>query len=319
MTGLVLSREFTRHQTDPGHPECPERITAIDRSLRANGLADRCVMIDDGPDPWPWIRTNHDDRYITRFIDACARGADSVDSPDCSICPESAEVAALAARRVLGALDRVMSGEVLNAFCVVRPPGHHAERDRALGFCYFNNVAVLARYARAHHEIKKVLILDWDVHHGNGTQHSFEDDPSVYYVSLHGHPATLYPGTGWAEERGKGDGFGYTLNIPLLPGSMEREYREAFESQILPEVNRFAPELVVVSAGFDAHKNDPIGNQRLETESFRWLSEELLRIADKWAKGRLVSVLEGGYDLHALGESCRVHLETLLTWPQSRR
>lgn len=314
MTGLVLSRDFVRHQTSFGHPECPERIIAVENALESSGLAAQCLRIEDGPNPWPWIAKNHDQEYITRLIESCAQGEDYIDSPDSTIGPGSATIAALAVQRSLGALDSVMRGEVRNAFCVVRPPGHHAEATHSMGFCLFNNVAILARYAQESYSLNKVLVLDWDVHHGNGTQHSFESDPTVYYMSFHGSPATLYPGTGWAEERGKDEGFGYTLNIPLEPFSTEREYRQAFQKLVVPEVKSFAPDLVLVSAGFDAHRDDPLGNQALDTDSFRWLTEEMLSIADTYAEGRLISLLEGGYDLHALGECCKVHLESLLTW-----
>lgn len=313
-TGLVLDRLFLDHETAPGHPETPERLVAIERGLTKAGLVDRCTKLDVGPDPREWILKNHDNAYFERLQRACAVGHSYIDSQDSSISPESAAVAEEAVRRALGAVDAVMGGKVRNAFAALRPPGHHAEHHLSMGFCLFNTIAIAARYAMGQHGLHRVLILDWDVHHGNGTQHSFESDPSVYYMSLHGHPATLYPGTGFPEERGKGAGAGTTLNVPFRPRSTDRDYREAFRDAIQPEIDRFKPELVLVSAGFDAHRRDPIGNQSLESESFRWMTEKLLAAAEKYAAGRLVSLLEGGYDLPALSESVCVHVETLLDW-----
>ena len=183
----------------------------------------------------------------------------------------------------------------------------------SMGFCMFNNIALAARRLLDDHGIERVLILDWDVHHGNGTQHTFEDDPRVFYCSFHGHPATLYPGTGYAEERGIGAGEGATLNIPMMPHSGDREYRLAFEKQFLPAARRFQPEFLLICAGFDAHRNDPLALIDLETESFEWLTREPLALADELCGGRVVSVLEGGYNLEALGDSVTVHVQELLS------
>lgn len=181
-----------------------------------------------------------------------------------------------------------------------------------MGFCLYNNVAVAARHLLDRHGLDRVLILDFDVHHGNGTQHSFEDDPRVFYCSLHQHPATLYPGTGYADERGVGAGVGTTLNLPFLPGAGDREYREAFEGAFLPQAHAFAPQFMLVSAGFDAHRDDPLAGINLETLSFEWLSREVTRFAGEVCGGRLVSVLEGGYDLDALGDCAALHVRALL-------
>jgi acetoin utilization deacetylase AcuC-like enzyme len=206
------------------------------------------------------------------------------------------------------ACDAVVRGAWRNAFCAVRPPGHHAERDRAMGFCLFNNIAIAARYLQSEHGIGKVAIVDWDVHHGNGTQHIFEEDPSVLYISLHQHP--LYPGTGLAGERGRGAGEGFTLNLPLPAGSGDREYREAFD-RVLNRLNEFVPEFILVSAGFDAHRDDPLAGMNLGAESYGWMTRDLLDAAGEHCEGRLVAVLEGGYNLAALAASVGTCIEEM--------
>jgi acetoin utilization deacetylase AcuC-like enzyme len=210
----------------------------------------------------------------------------------------------LAAGGVMAGIDAVLEKRVDAAFCAVRPPGHHAERDRAMGFCLFNNVAIGARYAQRKHSLEKIAILDWDVHHGNGTQHMFEDDPTVFYISLHQYP--FYPGTGARGERGVGEGTGFTLNIPLPAGTGEDRYLRAFDEEIVPALTDYKPDLLLISAGFDAHKDDPLGGMLLTEESFAKFTTLLQDIAP------VVSVLEGGYNLEALARSVEAHLGVLL-------
>ena len=219
------------------------------------------------------------------------------------------EVANLAAGGVLGVADAVMQGTANNGFAMIRPPGHHAERDTALGFCLFNNIAITARYLQQFHGVEKVLILDWDVHHGNGTQHAFEADPSVLFISLHQYP--YYPGTGAWSETGVGKGVGATVNCPMSAGSGNEEYQQAFTEKILPAIHQFKPEVVLLSAGFDAHQRDPLGAINLTTEFYGWMSQEMLAIADQYAQGRLISMLEGGYDLQALADCISTHVSAL--------
>ena len=221
----------------------------------------------------------------------------------------SFDIALLAAGGALELADQVASGQLDNAFALTRPPGHHAERDMALGFCLFNNVAIAARYLQRHHGIEKVLILDWDVHHGNGTQHTFEDDPSVLYVSLHQYP--YYPGTGAASETGTGRGAGATVNCPMPAGAGDAEYEHAFVERVLPAIDAFAPQFVLLSAGFDAHVDDPLAQMRLSTSFYGWMTARMLEVADRHAGGRLVSLLEGGYDTRALSASVEAHLAGL--------
>jgi acetoin utilization deacetylase AcuC-like enzyme len=215
-----------------------------------------------------------------------------------------------AAGGALAAVDAVATGVLLNVFCAVRPPGHHAESDSPMGFCLFNNVAIAARYAQQHYGISKIAIVDWDVHHGNGTQEIFYSDPSVFYISLHQYP--FYPGTGGRAETGTGKGEGYTLNVPMRAGSGEAEYLKAFREEILPRLNMYRPELLIISAGFDAHRDDPLANIELTEASFATLTAMLMEVAGKYCQHRIVSVLEGGYNLQALSHSVEAHINELL-------
>lgn len=311
-TGLVLDDCFTRHDPGAGHAERPERIPAIQRALASARLVEQCTIIEPERVDISRVLANHSQVYIDRVEEHCRSGKSLIDCAESAICPESFEIARLACGAVIKATDAVAAGELDNAFCVVRPPGHHAERDRSMGFCLFNNVAIAARHLITAHGAERVLILDWDVHHGNGTQHSFEDDPRVFFCSLHGHPDTLYPGTGYAHERGRGPGEGTTLNLPMQPGAGDAEYRAAFEEQFLPAARLFKPQFVLVSAGFDAHRADPLAAIDLETSSFEWMTQEVLALADECCAGELVSMLEGGYNLDALGKCAAVHLQCLI-------
>ncbi|RJP34316.1 MAG: histone deacetylase [Phycisphaerales bacterium] len=310
-TGLILDPVFKTHDTGPHHPERPARIDAIIEALTTAGLVDRCVRLAAAAADPEELLANHDRAYLERLHRYCVAGESHIDCADSAICPRSYDIALLAAGGVLDATERVASGELTNAFCAVRPPGHHAERHVSMGFCLFNNVAVAARRLLDRHGVERVLIFDFDVHHGNGTQHSFEEDPRVFFCSVHGHPATLYPGTGYAEERGRGAGEGTTLNLPMMPGSGDAEYRAAYEEQFAPAAKAFQPQFILISAGFDAHRRDPLGNVRLESSSFEWLTRRTLELADDLCGGRVVSVLEGGYDLSALGECTCAHVGEL--------
>lgn len=225
-------------------------------------------------------------------------------------CSATYAAACRAAGSVLTALDAVAAGRAANAFCAVRPPGHHAERDHAMGFCFFNHVAVGARYAQRSLGLTRIAILDWDLHHGNGTQHLFEDDPDVLYISLHQFP--LYPGSGTRHERGMGTGLGATLNIPMAAGSTDTDYRNAFRDDVAPAIKAFAPDLLLISAGFDAHRDDPLGSVLLTEAGFADLTRQACEMASGSAKGRVVSVLEGGYNLDALAASVSAHLDVLM-------
>lgn len=311
-TGLVQDARFQEHKTGPDHPERPERLAAIASRLASDGLSDACVSVEPATVDMAHVERVHQADYLRRLEEACRSGAAYIDVPDSAVCPASFDIAQLAVGSVLHAVDRVMAGELDNAFCAVRPPGHHAERHLSMGFCLFNNIAIAARYLLDHHGLSRVLIVDFDVHHGNGTQHLFEADPHVLFISLHGHPGIVYPGTGYAHERGVGEGVGFTINLPMLPPSSDDEWQQAFDKTVLPEAAKFAPEFVLISAGFDAHRRDPLAPLELETPVFGWMTDQLVQLASAHASGRLVSLLEGGYDLEALAASCSLHLSRLL-------
>lgn len=311
-TGLALDERFQHHATGPDHPERPERLVSIAARLTQSGLVETCKRVAVSPIDMAHVMRVHDKAYVDRLAQACRDRERYIDVPDSAICCESYDIARLAAGAVVNAVDDVMSERLDNAFCAVRPPGHHAERNRSMGFCLFNNIAVAARHLIDDRGLSRILILDWDVHHGNGTQHTFEDDPRVLYVSLHGHPGVVYPGTGYPEERGRGDGEGFTINIPMLPPSGDAQYRRAFAETILPAVQNFDPQFVLLSAGFDAHRLDPLAPIELETESFGWMTDAMVEVARHHCDGKLVSVLEGGYHLDALADCVALHVGRLL-------
>jgi len=259
-----------------------------------------------------WIETVHDKNYIHRFKTACQSGKTTFEYPDNQMCAETYESALLAVGGILDTARLLMNDEIDNAFCAVRPPGHHAERDKAMGFCYFNNVAIAARYLQMEWGIRKIGIIDFDVHHGNGTQHIFEQDPSVFYYSMHEHPSFAYPGTGRVFEKGSGPGVGVTRNYPILPGQGDSDYIYLIEHDFFPTFDRFEPEVILVSAGFDAHADDDMSGIKLSTEGFSRMMKEIVQMAENHADGRLISVLEGGYCLERLPELAKNHVEVLL-------
>jgi acetoin utilization deacetylase AcuC-like enzyme len=311
-TGFVYDERYLRHRPGEYHPERPARLEAIVQRLQDTGLMKELVRIHPYEAPLPWIERLHDPEYVKRFKQACEKGFSIFMVPDCGICPESYEIALLSSGGVMAGVEAVMKGLVQNAFCAVRPPGHHAERNRALGFCFFNNVALAAMYLLENFGLQRVAIIDWDVHHGNGTQHLFEEDPRVFYLSLHEDPHTCYPGTGFHKERGKGPGKGTTLNLPLPEGSGDKEYLQALKREGLPKLKKFAPEFVLISAGFDAHQDDPLAHQNLTREGYKTMAGLLLELAQESGGGRLVSVLEGGYNLTVLADCVEDHLRLLM-------
>jgi len=306
--GFVYGDIYLQHKTGPGHPERPERLTAIRRRLKESGGPLALTTIEPQEVAEEWITSVHAPEHVAS-VRAAALEASYAGSLDTPVCRESYRVALHAVGGTLAAVDAVMDGKVSSAFCAVRPPGHHATEDQAMGFCLLNNVAIAARYAQKKHRRTKILIVDWDVHHGNGTQAIFYEDPSVFFFSVHQWP--FYPGTGAAGERGAGAGVGTTLNVPLPAGSGWREYRRAFEDQLVPAANEFQPDFVLVSAGFDAHERDPLGDMKLTADDFAELTRIVEAIADRHCGGRLVSVLEGGYGLEGLAESVEAHLRVL--------
>ncbi|MCS7081561.1 MAG: histone deacetylase [Bacteroidetes bacterium] len=312
-TAFVYDPRYLEHDPGPGHPERPDRLRAILGHLKKGPLWPALEPIQPDPAERAWVERVHPPEYLARLEAFCQAGGGHLD-PDTVAGPESLRVALLAAGGVIAACDAVLSGRVRNAFCAVRPPGHHAERARAMGFCLLNNVAIGARYLQHRWGLERMAIVDWDVHHGNGTQEIFYEDPSVLFISLHQHP--LYPGTGSRQERGRGPGEGYTLNIPLPPGSDDAVYERAFLEEVLPALDRFRPEALLISAGFDAHRLDPLAQQRLSEAGFRRMAELLWDVARRYAGGRLIAVLEGGYHLEALARSVEACLE-VWTWKET--
>lgn len=297
--------------TGEGHPESPTRLSAIQDGLDEAGLLEACQPLYPSVAADNVLQFVHTHDYLTRLDAACRQAYPYIDVPDCTIGPESYEIALLAAGGVIDAARKVANGDIKRAFCAVRPPGHHAERDRAMGFCLLNNIAIATCVIKDEFKFGRMAIIDFDVHHGNGTQHTFEIDPSVLFISIHGHPNYLYPGTGLEEEAGIDRGRGYTMNIPLLPGAKDDEFRSAFVDRIIPAIGRYAPQMIMVNAGFDAHADDPLGNLDAADETYAWMTERILELADRHAQGRVVSVLEGGYNLDVLKRCTVDHVRLL--------
>ncbi len=300
-------RRCREHRAPPGYPEVPERLGAILAGVEAAGW--KVTERGDHPAAAEMVRGLHDERYVRRFEDAVERGDGLLDSADNPLSAGSWGAAWAAVAATLHAADWVADGPGRVAFAAVRPPGHHAERDLAMGFCFFNSVAAAAEHLRRAHGLERVAIFDFDVHHGNGTQHLFEDRGDVFYASTHQYP--FYPGTGASTERGRGAGLGATLNVPLPAGTGDRGYEAAIREQVLPALRAYAPQALLVSAGFDAWRSDPLGGMAVTAAGFgawgRWLGE----LAAETTAGRLLAVLEGGYDLHALPVLAKEHLEAL--------
>jgi acetoin utilization deacetylase AcuC-like enzyme len=328
--GFCSSPQFIEHPTSPYHPERPDRIRAILKAVRDAGLVnspspfpDFCVdlgvrriepplpaLVELAPDPADvrWLLSVHTPEMIERVRHVSAIGGGVLDQGDTPIGPPSYGIALLAVGAVLRCCDAVMNRRVRRAFAAVRPPGHHAEPDRSMGFCLFNNVAIAARYVQQIYGVQRIAIVDVDVHHGNGTQVCFDNDPHVLFCSIHQDPRTCYPGSGHRWETGTGTGRGYTINVPLNPGTTDAQYRHALDRHIVAELEQFRPGMLLVSIGFDAHRDDPLASIELSDDAYELMTRSLCDVAERRCDGRLVSVLEGGYNLKALARSVVRHL-----------
>jgi len=302
---LILTDEFlTRHDAGAAHPERPARLAHLLESLQREPIAG-VRLASPRRAEWHELKRFHTPAYL-ESIDCLAGVAAELD-PDTRLSPDSVDCALIAAGAAIEAVEAVCDGDARRAFAMVRPPGHHAERDRAMGFCIFNNLAVAAEHALATGRARRILVVDWDVHHGNGTAHGFEDRPEVFVFNV--HQAPLYPGTGTRHEVGLDAGRGATLNRPLPAGSGDAEYLALFESDLIPAVAHFEPDLVLVSAGFDAHERDPLGGMKLTSAGFGAMARLVADLASEHAGGRLAACLEGGYDLEGLEGGVRATLE----------
>jgi len=307
-TGIVKDQRYLQHSAGAYHPESPERLAAVHAMLDKPPISQKFIQIAPREATHKEIEMIHAPSYVEYIASTAGKDSVYLDA-DTATSPESYEIAKLAVGGLLNAIDAVMQKKVDNAFALVRPPGHHAEHDRAAGFCIFNNVAIGALHAINKYNLKKILIVDWDLHHGNGTQHSFEDDPRVLYFSTHQYP--YYPGTGSLQEIGRGKGEGYTINVPLSTGADDAAFVKIFRKILQPAALQYKPDFVLLSAGFDTYFQDPLGGMRVTPKGFAALTRIMLDIADSCCEGRFVVVLEGGYHVMGLAESIKAVLEEM--------
>lgn len=306
---IVYHPDYLMHKTGFSHPESPDRLTAIMRRLDESSLLKKLIMIEPNPAKEEDILRVHSKRHFETIKNAWDNGCTAL-TPDTPISEESYRIALLSAGGVLTGIDKIMAKEIDNGMALVRPPGHHAMPDQAMGFCLFNNVAIGARYLQKKYRIAKVLIVDWDLHHGNGTQDAFYEDPTVLYFSIHQYPH--YPGTGSANEKGAGKGAGFTINVPVMGDTPADEFMKKFRDTLYDKAIEFSPDFILISAGFDAHRDDPLGNLMLTEASYGEMTKITLDIANTCCKGRVLSALEGGYNLNALALSVEAHLRAMM-------
>ncbi len=306
-TGFAYHPNYLNHDTGPGHPERPDRLRASLAALQQSDVWDQLHHIEPTPASVAQIAYTHNPAYSEHIRQHCEKEIPL--TYDTTVCHESFDIALLSTGGVLRAADAVATGVVQNAFAMVRPPGHHATPGQSMGFCLFNNIAVTARYLQQEHGVGKVAIVDWDVHHGNGTQDIFYQDDSVFFFSIHQSP--LYPGTGSSRERGSGEAHGTTLNVPMPPGSGDDVYIRVFTDTLIPVLRDFSPEFLLISAGFDAHYLDPLAGTEVTAEGFATLTDLLLAFAEETTSGHVVSALEGGYSLEGISESVVAHVDRL--------
>lgn len=309
-TGIVYHDAFLQHDTGPAHVERPSRLTAIVTALKEAKIREHLHQVIIDPAAEDDLLAVHAPEHLRFIRTSCRDGRHLLDEGDTFVSASSPDVAILAAGGCIAAADAVMRGILRNVFCAVRPPGHHACRNRVMGFCLINNIAVTARHIQRRYGVRRLAIVDWDVHHGNGTQEIFYDDPDILFISIHQMP--LWPGTGDRTEQGSGLGRGATINIPVAPGAGESVYLKAFTGEIVPALGQFRPEAILISCGFDAHRDDPLAQIELSENSFGLLTGILTDTARRLCGGRVISVLEGGYNLPALAASAVQHIRVLM-------
>ena len=309
-TGFYTNSIYLEHDTG-SHPENANRLRAIHERLESEKFYEKLNVQSGRPATTAEIQMLHTEKLISEIEFASDRGSNILHTPDCVISSQTYNAAVYAVGSVLDAALEVAERRFENAFCAVRPPGHHAEQNYAMGFCFFNNIALAAEFLTKKMGFERVLIFDFDVHHGNGTQHFFEERSDVFFVSIHQDPISCYPGTGFSHERGSSAGLGYTLNVPVPSGMSDKEYLQIFFENVKPKLLEFSPDFVLISAGFDAHQDDPLASLNLTEMTFKVLTKELKLLAEKTAGGRLISLLEGGYDLNALSLCVSEHLKIL--------
>lgn len=310
-TALIYHEDYLKHDAGPGHPERRERLISVMDYFRNGGILDKVETLTPDPCSEEDLLRVHKGGYVEFVRAMCARGGGPIDA-DTFAQANTYDIARLAAGGVMLAGEVVAKGEFGNSLALVRPPGHHATRDKAMGFCYFNNVAVMARYLQEKQGLKKIMILDWDAHAANGTMDIFYDDPSVLNISIHQDPVSFYPGTGFAEQIGEGAGEGYTVNVPLRSGAGDSDYVYVLEELIIPLAKSFRPELIAISTGFDSHKDDFISGLQLTDQGYGFLTEMMLGLAGDVCGGKLVVELEGGYNLEAIARSSYAVANSLL-------
>lgn len=309
--GFFYNEIFLKHDTGGAHPECAERLDAILRMLESAPHSDKLARIEKFPPRAPEsLYCVHDSSYVEHVEKQIESGASVLDWGDTTVGKHSYQAALVAADAAVDAAVQVWSGKLDRAFVAPRPPGHHAERDRAMGFCIFNNIAVAAAWLLDNEGCKRVAIVDWDVHHGNGTQTVFYSEPRVLFISLHQFPH--YPGTGAGNERGSGEAEGTNINITMGPGCGDEEYSYAFEEKVIPALDDFQPQIILISAGFDAHRDDPLSSIQLSTEAYGEMAGRLCAASDRHCGGKIVAVLEGGYNLGVLQEASGLVLQVML-------
>jgi acetoin utilization deacetylase AcuC-like enzyme len=313
-TILISHPRFLEHDTGGmGHPENAARLTAIEQRLGRSPLAPFLKRVEVGRTAeWRWLATCHEETYLYRFEEAALSGRSYIDHPDNQLSAATYEAALLAAGSGINGIDLIETGQAGQVFCLVRPPGHHAERGMALGFCFLNNVAIAARYWQQARGRRKIVIIDWDAHHGNGIQAAFEEDQEVFYISLHEHPTFSFPGTGWAEDIGSGPGLGATLNIPLPPGTGDEQVMALLAEKVEPAIAAFGPDALLVAAGFDGAREDDMSGLAYSPALYGHLGRKTAAWARQYCRGRVMSMLEGGYHPEALAAGVEAYLQGLV-------